>query len=150
MKRNAERELAFTTRTVVYLWCGLPVIYNDYSELSDYIREYNAGWTVDPEDRDAIRAVLKDIFEHPEQIRERSRNAQRLVQERLNWDLTIDPLCRFVCCADLRKSARRSPYKGLRYLWNRAGLHYRRGGLKTVMNEAEPYLRWRLKRFQNR
>src|SRR5690606_23877220 len=55
MKRNPERELAFTTRTVEYLWCGLPVIYHDYAELSDYIREYEAGWTVDPEDPEALR-----------------------------------------------------------------------------------------------
>ena len=50
MQRNAERELAFTTRTVEYLWCGLPVIYNNYAELSGYIADYQAGWTLDPAD----------------------------------------------------------------------------------------------------
>jgi hypothetical protein len=34
MQRNPEREMAFTTRTVEYLWCGLPVIYNHYGELA--------------------------------------------------------------------------------------------------------------------
>ena len=96
MKRNRERDLAFTTRTVEYLWCGLPVIYNDYAELTDYIREYNAGWIVDPEDTEAIAAVLNEIFEHPEQVAERSLNAQRLVRERLTWDRTIDPIDGFV------------------------------------------------------
>jgi len=57
-----EREL-FTTRTVEYLWCGLPVIYNNYAEITDYIREYNAGWIVDPQDREAIATVLNEIFE---------------------------------------------------------------------------------------
>ena len=89
MRRNPERELAFTTRTVEYLWCGLPVIYHDYAELSDYIREYEAGWIVNPEDRDAIVSVINDIFDHPEQIIERSKNAERLVREQLTWDLTL-------------------------------------------------------------
>jgi len=31
MARNPERELAFTSRTVEYLWC-LPVVYNNYAE----------------------------------------------------------------------------------------------------------------------
>src|SRR5437667_12379897 len=37
MARNYERELAFTTRTVEYLWCGLAVVYADYAELSGLI-----------------------------------------------------------------------------------------------------------------
>ena len=75
-----------------YLWCGLPVIYHDYAELSDYIRDYKAGWIVDPDDRTAIAAVINDIFDHPEQVAERSQNAQRLVRELLSWDETIGPL----------------------------------------------------------
>ncbi|MBW4446674.1 MAG: glycosyltransferase [Spirirestis rafaelensis WJT71-NPBG6] len=96
MKRNSERELAFTTRTVEYLWCGLPVIYNDYAELSDYIREYDAGWIVDPEDTEAIAAVINEIFDHPEIVAEKSQNAQRLVREKLNWEKTIDSIDQFV------------------------------------------------------
>ncbi len=92
MARNPEREIAFTSRTVGYLWCGLPVVYNNYSELSSYIDEYDAGWTVDPSDATAIRAVVDEIFERPEVVRQKGTNAQRLVRERLTWDLTIDPL----------------------------------------------------------
>ena len=49
MKYNLERELAFTTRTIEYLWCGLPVLYNDFSEISGHIADYDAGWAVDPD-----------------------------------------------------------------------------------------------------
>ena len=96
MRRNAERELAFTTRTVEYLWCGLPVIYNDYAELASYIDEYEAGWTLDPDDEDALRAVVDRILADPREVSEKSRNAQRLVSERLTWDLTIAPLDAFL------------------------------------------------------
>ncbi|MGQ9787352.1 MAG: glycosyltransferase, partial [Anaerolineae bacterium] len=147
MKRNPERELAFTTRTVEYMWCGLPVIYNNYSELGEYIREYNAGWTVDPEDREAIRAVIDEIFTYPERVADRGRNAQRLVRERLNWNLTIQPMERFVRWADVRPSADRSKERGLLHLWERALIHFHRGGARAIIRAIGPYLRWRLQRL---
>lgn len=146
MKRNPERELAFTTRTVEYLWCGLPVIYHDYAELSDYIREYNAGWVVDPEDREAIAAVLDEIFEHPEQVIERGRNAQRLVRERLTWDKTITPLDSFVRHPRMRPHdppGKRIVVRNMRYLLNEAWFHYRRGGLGTLWKESWTFLKRR-------
>ncbi|HSN76944.1 MAG TPA: glycosyltransferase [Anaerolineae bacterium] len=101
MARNPERELAFTTRTVEYLWCGLPVLYNDYAELANYIRAYDAGWTVDPLDADAIRAVLATIIDDPAALTRKSENARRLVRECLSWDRTVGPLDAFC----------RQPYK---------------------------------------
>ena len=105
MQRNAERELAFTTRTVEYLWCGLPVIYNNYAELAEYIRSYNAGWTLDPQDKDALQNVLEEIVSSPELVSERGRNAQKLVKERLTWDKTIEPLDEFCRAPMKRKKA---------------------------------------------
>ncbi len=102
MQRNVERELAFTTRTVEYLWCGLPVIYNNYAELADLIQRYQAGWTIDPQDQEAITAVLNEILDHPEELTTRGRNAQRLVRECLTWDHTIAPLDAF-CRAPVKR-----------------------------------------------
>jgi glycosyltransferase involved in cell wall biosynthesis len=95
MVRNLERELAFTTRTMVYLWCGLPVIYNYYSELSGYIRHYKAGWVLSPEDEAGFKSVVKEILSQPEEVRRRGQNAQRLVRENFTWDKTIEPLANF-------------------------------------------------------
>jgi GT2 family glycosyltransferase/glycosyltransferase involved in cell wall biosynthesis len=144
MKRNPERELAFTTRTVEYLWCGLPVIYNDYSELSDYIRAYNAGWLVDPEDQAAIVAVLDEIFEHPEQVIERGQNAQRLVRERLTWDKTITPVDAFVRRPRMRPHEiprERPTVRNMRYLLHEARLHYQRYGLRALIRQSVAFVR---------
>lgn len=92
MARNPERELAFTSRTVEYLWCGLPVVYNNYAELADYIVEYDAGWVVDPADEAQIRETVREILRHPESARRKGENAQRLVRERLCWEHTVKPL----------------------------------------------------------
>lgn len=95
MQRNPERELAFTTRTVEYLWCGLPVVYNDYGELASYIKAYDAGWTLDPQDAGAIRAVIEQILDDPALVAVKSANASRLAQERLNWQQAVAPLDQF-------------------------------------------------------
>ncbi|NQU42793.1 glycosyltransferase family 4 protein [bacterium] len=92
MAWNSERELAFTSRTVVYLSCGLPVLYNDYSELSDYIYRYDAGWTLDPQDGGGIETLVEGLVADPGEIERRRENARRLVRENLTWDRTIEPL----------------------------------------------------------
>lgn len=107
MARNPERELAFTTRTVEYLWCGLPVVYNDYAELAGLIRAYEAGWCVDPSDAAAIATVVDRVLDDPDEVARRGRNAQRLARERLTWDRTIAPLDAF--CRHPVKRRPRSP-----------------------------------------
>jgi glycosyltransferase involved in cell wall biosynthesis len=93
---NSERELAITTRTVEYLWCGLPVVYGDYGELATLIADYEAGWIVPPGDGAAIRRTLTAALTDRAELARRSSNAQRLVRERLTWDRTVEPLDRFV------------------------------------------------------
>ena len=96
MEYNLERELAFTTRTVEYLWCGLPVLYNNFGELSEHISEYDAGWCVDPCSELEINRALEEIFDSPETIARKGANAQKLVSDRFTWDKTIEPLVQFL------------------------------------------------------
>jgi len=101
MGPNFERELAYTTRTIEYLWCGLPVIYNDYSELSPLIKKYDAGWLLPTSDDDRTMASLRDILAAPEPSLEKSSRARQLVRECLTWDKAIKPLADY-CRAPFR------------------------------------------------
>jgi len=144
MKYNRERELAFTTRTVVYLWCGLPVIYNNYSELSEYISAYNAGWTLNPDDTVAITAALQEIFDNPALVAERSENARRLVKEQLAWDKTITPLDNFIRQPSVRAhtvSAEPALVGALKYYAGEAWFHYKRTGLAGLWQESWTFLK---------
>jgi len=105
--RNLERELAFPTRTVVYLWAGLPVIESAYGELSELIKRYGAGWTVDPCDAPYLADLVRNIVTDPGRLAGPRSNVQRLVTSHLIWDNTIEPLDRF--CRSPHINRRPSP-----------------------------------------
>lgn len=104
--RNPERELAFNTRTVDYLACGLPPLYNDYAELAGPIARYEAGYVVDPADAAAVSAAVGAALDDPARLAARRANARRLVDERLTWDRTVAPLAAW--CAQATRRPRRS------------------------------------------
>lgn len=113
MQYNLERELAFTTRTVEYLWCGMPVIYNNFGELSTHIKDYDAGWCVDANSELSVRQAIDEIFSNADLVKQKSKNAQRLVQDRLTWDKTIMPLIEFLKSPKIRQQS--DPVLGLVY-----------------------------------
>lgn len=92
MARNAERELAFTTRTVVYLAAGLPVLHDDYSELGELIAKGGGGWAIDPTDRMTLRAHMAKILTGEYNLAARGQAALETVRDRLHWDHTAAPL----------------------------------------------------------
>lgn len=81
---NLERELAITIRTTSYLSAGLPIIYNNYSDLSKYIESYNAGWTVRPGDEQRLNEIFEEIYSNPEVLKTKSQNAMRLAKDLFN------------------------------------------------------------------
>ena len=95
MARNPERELAFPTRTVVYLAGGLPVIHHHYDELGEIIDRAGAGWVVDPEDDKGIGELLRGILRGELDVDGPAQSALDLVRRELPWDLTIGPLAEF-------------------------------------------------------
>ena len=96
MTKNIEREHASPVRTMVYLWCGLPVIIGDYMTISPLIEEYKAGWVVSHDNKKMISKVAESIIKNPEITEERSCGAVRLIKEKFNCEDTIEPLDRFL------------------------------------------------------
>ncbi len=90
MQWNLERELAVTIRTTTFLWSGLPVIYNDYSDLSELIKQYNAGWTL--ESIEQLKDVINEIYSKPELIEQKAKNARELAKDHFLWDKAVVPL----------------------------------------------------------
>lgn len=93
MPSNLERELAFTTRTVEYLAYGAPPIYNDYSVLSPMIRQFNAGWCLDPRDLSGLESLVNDLVEHhSELVPVKFKGARNLSSTVLSLEHVMRPL----------------------------------------------------------
>ncbi|MDX2417853.1 MAG: glycosyltransferase [Xanthomonadales bacterium] len=87
---NIERSFSQSFRSLEFLRHGLPLICNDYLPIAGLVRQYEAGWTVKGPDEIADR--LREIMKSPDEWKNRSENALRLVEEVLNPDKTVKPL----------------------------------------------------------
>lgn len=103
MNWNLERELALTIRSTTYLWSGLPVIYNDFADLGQLIRKYDAGWLVSPGDEAQLSKVLDQIYSSPDLVLAKQRNAQQLAREEFSWDKAVLPILNLAGGASFQK-----------------------------------------------
>jgi hypothetical protein len=113
MARNPERELAFPSRTAIYLASGLPVVTGDYGDLARWVAEYDAGWCVGERPND-LENVLEGILGNPSNISAKANNARRLVADRMTWDETVEPLARWCARPARRRAAGPPPAEALR------------------------------------
>jgi glycosyltransferase involved in cell wall biosynthesis len=87
---NIERKYSQSFRSLEFLRHGLPLICSDYLPIARLVKAYDVGWTVgQPAD---LEPLLQSIMSDPEEWRNRSKNALRLVTEVLNPDITVKPL----------------------------------------------------------
>jgi len=91
MAFNPERELAYTTRTMVYLRYGLPVLHDNYSELGAIIEKTNCGWACPPDDEDNFRATIRSILNDESDL-ERKRLNALIISQSHDWNHTVEPL----------------------------------------------------------
>lgn len=95
-QHNLEREYAMVTRSVVSLACGVPVVHPPFTEVSDMISGYDAGWLVDPTDETAVGAVFDEIIENPGEVRRKTKNARMLARELIDPAEAVKPLVRIM------------------------------------------------------
>jgi hypothetical protein len=90
--RNVEREYSLSFRSIEWLRCGVPIVCNDYLELADAVRAYDAGWAVSsPEAAVAALGTMTAA-----QWRRKSVNALRLARDRFHYRSNGAPLLRYL------------------------------------------------------
>lgn len=77
-ERNPERELAMVTRSAVALSCGVPVMHVPFTEVSEFIREYDAGWLVDEDNILEMERALRSVVDDPAELGRRRDGALRV------------------------------------------------------------------------
>lgn len=105
MASNAERELAFATRTVVYMAAGLGLLIGDYTEMGPLVARYGAGRALRPDDETAFKAAAREILDGKFSQEDAARGAQELIKAELATEKFIAPLAEF-CRNPKRRSVR--------------------------------------------
>lgn len=106
--RNVEREYSQSFRAMEFLRAGLPLVCNDYLEIAERVRAWEAGWTVSSPDE--LQALVQGILDDPDECARRGRNALALVRECFDYRVTIRPVLAFL--ANPRRVPRGEPVFG--------------------------------------
>ncbi len=93
-ERNTEREFSHSFRALEYLECGLPIIINPWLQLSEFVRQYDAGWVIDSPSQ--LENLLADVLADPAVLEKKRAGARKLAGTALNYSTTIKPLLNFI------------------------------------------------------
>lgn len=111
MTQNIERELALTTRTPHYLGLGLPILYGDYGELAQPIKEHHAGWALNPKDTHGLTTLINNLLDDTKQIEDASKQAQILAKKEFAWSTLGQGLLDFVANPVIRDNKAPSAFQ---------------------------------------
>ncbi|SDN43826.1 Glycosyltransferase, GT2 family [Allokutzneria albata] len=91
---HVETTFAFRTRTLDYLWAGLPIITTDGDAFADMVRTEGLGLVVPAEDPQALADALEKVLYDAEFAKRCSDNIA-VVRERFTWEQVLAPLVEF-------------------------------------------------------
>lgn len=91
---NVERYFSQSFRAMEFLRHGMPIICNDFINLADWVKQYQAGWTVSQPSE--IPSLFAKITKQPDDYLQRSENALRLIKEQFQPADSIQPLLAFL------------------------------------------------------
>jgi glycosyltransferase involved in cell wall biosynthesis len=142
---SVETRFAFRTRTLDYLWAGLPVVATQGDFFAELIETEGLGLTVPPEDPEALELALLRILTDWD-LAEKCRARVDEVRESFRWSTVLEPLTAF--CRSPRQAADRgrtpsadvptleiaSP--GSRSVAELVRFHYQQGGIVQVGRRA--------------
>jgi glycosyltransferase involved in cell wall biosynthesis len=93
--QNIEREYSQSFRAMEFLRSGLPLICNDYLQLADLVRRYDAGWIIQsPQDLYSLIPHILGI--PPDQWQAKADNALRLVRKEFDCARCVEPIVAFL------------------------------------------------------
>ena len=87
-----EREYAMVTRTVSALACGRPVVHPGFTEVTPFIRQFDAGWVIDPGNNTQIANTFEEIVANRSVIDEKADNARQVWNRIFKPSVATEPL----------------------------------------------------------
>ena len=98
--RTLEREYAMVTRSAVALASGLPIVHPPFTEVSQFVRRFGAGWLVDADDLNGFAALINQLVGDPAILAEATAGAERAAAEVFDPSVAVRPLVRLLDALD--------------------------------------------------
>lgn len=98
-----ETRLAFRSRVLEYIWCGLPIVATRGDATSELVERYRLGVVVDYEDADAVAEAICRLLDEADNAR-KARFAE--ARKALTWETLAAPLVDY--CRDPSPAADRT------------------------------------------
>jgi len=114
--KGLEAELSWRTRIVDCLWGKLPVICTRGDEVSEYIKEYNAGELVEAGDVKGLANKIIKLLIDTNKLKQMRKNISRCIKEKLSWDVVIEPIDRFCRDPFIAKDKKNPIVRKIKYL----------------------------------
>jgi hypothetical protein len=92
---NPERMLAATTRSIEFLWAGLPVITVTGAAWAETLLASGAGWALPAGDGEALSALIKELAAKPSSLAQASAAATSLISQHHGLGEAGKPLLEF-------------------------------------------------------
>lgn len=84
--------ISFPNKSIEYLSAGLPIVSSLKGVLGDLLNNYNCGITYENENADDLASTLINLFNHPELIKEMSKNAYTLYKDKFVAEKVYDDM----------------------------------------------------------
>lgn len=75
-----------SVKIVEYMAAGLPVLCSNFPGLKKFVEEAGCGWTVPPDDPEAIADKIRQLMENTEIRRQLGATGRRLFESEYNWE----------------------------------------------------------------
>lgn len=95
LKATGDYEDALPVKLFEYMAAGLPVIASDFPLWRGIVEDCAGGYTVEPEDRQAICTAVKALLDDPDMAYATGEKARAKVFERYSWDTEMRSLDQF-------------------------------------------------------
>ena len=75
------------TKIFEEMMAGLPVVCTNFERWAEFVKEFDCGFCVDPNNIDEIRDAIKKLIDSPRLCENKGKNGRRAVEERFNWGI---------------------------------------------------------------
>jgi glycosyltransferase involved in cell wall biosynthesis len=89
---HVETRYSIRTRVLDYLWAKLPVLITDGDVTSQWVREFNIGIVVPPDDSKAVSKALLELLDRPKSTWEPN---FATLPDRMSWSHAVKPLLNY-------------------------------------------------------